>query len=166
LAFAIAWGLVLTPARERPVAVAPKKTPPPAPHVLLADLLQHDVRLAKANSPRERIEELANMADRLHGTAQTLAADADAEDMARLAALYRRVVHDGVVKQAELKLPPDQRKQILDPIASRLAHTREEAERLAQVASPETASPWRALALAAREGSDKLEALMRREEKR
>jgi hypothetical protein len=172
LVFACVWWLLQAGPRERgPVApravtMAPK---PPPPDPLLADLMQHNVRLAKADSPQERIVELADMADRLHSTARTLAATADAEDLAKLTELYRKVVEEGVVAQAKSKLaqlPRAERWKVLDPIAARLAKTQKEAQVMAvQATRLDAINPWQDLASAARTGTSELRALLEGEAK-
>jgi hypothetical protein len=104
------------------------KQPPPDP--LVAALVKHNLHLASAAKPRERVETLAALADDLHGEMRSLARAGTREDLETLAVLYKRVLEDGILKQADL-LPRAQRAQVLKPIANRLSLAGNEAQQLA-----------------------------------
>ncbi|MFN4257921.1 MAG: hypothetical protein ACK4RK_01385 [Gemmataceae bacterium] len=147
-----------------PLAVGP---PPPespvyVPDPLLAQVLERNLRLAGANTPQERVEALAGLADDLHAETRLLANNANDEDLHALAQWFRQVVHEGIVKQAA-ELPPAQRPAVLTPIAEQLDRVSQAADQLAMNRSSETARALRAQAGAARIGQQQLHALLREE---
>src|SRR5262249_21225359 len=92
------------------VKPAPKDQPQPPAPPLMAQLVECDVRLAQAETPKQRVEALAHLADALWRETHTLG-DANggaAKEVAELAGLYERVVRDGVVPRART-LPRPQR---------------------------------------------------------
>jgi hypothetical protein len=172
LVFAGLWSMQSNP-YHRPAggggmtAPAPAPPRPPAPDLLVADLLQHNVSLARAETPKEQLDALAAMAERLYGATKTLAGQAETADLEKLTKLYDEVVRNGIVKRADVlrKLPPAERQEIISPIAERLAKAMDDAEDRAQKSPEETASPWRALASAARAGANELQTLLKGETK-
>jgi hypothetical protein len=148
----VAGWWVLTARNSPQVVVHPCK---PAPDPLLANLLQHDLRLARAESPRERVQALADLADELHGETRTQARAAASDNLQTLAVLYGRVVRQGILTQAAA-LPADERDDVLPSIADRLGRTEKEAEQLAQQAPAGVADPLKQIARAAREGQASL----------
>jgi hypothetical protein len=144
---------------------APQPEPPrekPATDPLLASLLQRDLRLATATSPRERIEILADMAQELQDAIRLLAQAAGGEPLEGMATLYDQVVRDGIIKQAQA-LADNERRPILNPIADRLARTARSVERLAGKVPAEHSKPLHTIAAAAREGNRHLYALVAKE---
>jgi hypothetical protein len=122
---------------------------------LVAVLADCDVRLAEADTPRKRVEALADMADALRHQGQALRrADAE-EEMGEVARLYEEVVREGVVARART-LPAPERRQVLAPIARRLARAEREARRLAGRADAPAAAPLLRMAEAARAGDREL----------
>jgi hypothetical protein len=142
---------------DAPATSTPNEKPAVDP--LLASLLQRDLRLAQANTPRERIEILADVADDLRGETRTLAQASALRELTALATLYHRVVNDGIVQQAKV-LPPSQRRAVLNHIADRLARTATMIEQLAQRTETEYARPLRTIAETARKGNRQLSALL------
>ncbi|HYT89295.1 MAG TPA: hypothetical protein VEL76_11370 [Gemmataceae bacterium] len=134
--------------------VAPNKQP------LLEHVADYDVRLAEADTPRKRVETLAELADALHRETHTLTPVAPVKDLQDLASLYEQVIRDGVVPRAkDLKdLPEKERRAVLDPIRAQLARVEVDARRLAQKAS--SAAPLLQMAAAAKKGDQQLRALM------
>jgi hypothetical protein len=123
----------------------------------LADL---DVRLAEADTPRKRVEALADMAESLRQQGQALRrADDGAEEMGEVARLYEQVVREGVVARAR-QLPPAERRQVLDPIVRRLARAERESRRLAGRPDTPAPGPLLRIADAARQGDRELRDLM------
>ena len=124
------------------LAVRPSGKPePPAVaqrHPLLDKMVQRDVALARVANP---------------------------EELNELAGWYKRVVNDGIVRQAE-NLPrhgltPDQKKALLDGLAAKLAETGAEADRLANEAPPESKPALKRIAETARDGQQRLSKLAR-----
>src|SRR5262249_23130669 len=92
---------------DRPLAHsahAPEKPEPKeaGPRKTLVDLLMaSNLELAEAETPRDRVEELAKIARALHGQSAKLVRAGAAKEMERLAALYARVIREGVVPRAK-----------------------------------------------------------------
>jgi hypothetical protein len=122
---------VRRPWQSGPVAASPR-------HPLLAKVIGHDQRLAKANTPVERLAALTDLADDLQGQAGTLARVASPDDLNRLARLYKDVVEKAVGPQADLVTNPDDRQRVLPPLADRLQKAELAAATLAATA-PTTA---------------------------
>lgn len=154
----VAVGLWIARFSHTPVEVVR----PPAEDPLLASLLQRNLRLAAANSPRQRLEALADLADDLNSESQTLMQAASPTDLATLAQLYRKVVQEGIVAQAKA-LPPAERATALGPIADRLTRVWNDADELADRLPAGTSRSLRVIAAAARDGDKQLRGLLRGE---
>src|SRR5262245_4268565 len=90
---------------DRPLtdtAKAPEKPEPKdGPRKTLVDMLMaSNLELAEAETPRDRVEELAKIARALHGQTAKLVRAGATKEMERLAALYARVIREGVVPRA------------------------------------------------------------------
>jgi hypothetical protein len=158
LAIAAAVLLLLGWWAVQPPAAPPPERPPterPADDPLLAKLVRRDVQLARADTPRERLEILANLADDLHDESRALALAATGDGLEDLARLYEQVVRGGIVKQAEA-LPAAERRLLLRPIGRRLDGAAGATERLLRQVPPEYAPPLRAMVAAAREAYRRL----------
>jgi len=159
----VACGIVLiqglTRPERQPLADSEPKRPRITDNTLAGKLLELDLRLAEAESPRRRVETLAQLADNLHGESRALAKVADPMDLDALARLYTTVVRDGIVARART-IPADQRRKALDPIADQLARARRAAEDLADKAQPDAAAPLLRIAAAARSGDRELRDLI------
>jgi len=123
---------------------------PPAPDPLLANLLNRDLRLAKAAGKPERFRELADLAEDLRGQADPLARAQAGDDLKALATWYGRVVH-GVEALGPAASVKDR-----DEVAARLDRTGDAAEKLAGQVSVDCAPPLWDIAIAARNGSHSL----------
>jgi hypothetical protein len=150
------WGVASWP--ESPVPAQPR----PAYDPLLASVMQRDLQLARANSPRERIEILADLADDLRSATRILAQASAGEKLTALAQLYKQVILDGIIQQAEA-LPAAERRQVLDPIAKRLSRADREVKRLVERVPAEYTPVLDMIAAAAHEGNRRLHALLREE---
>jgi hypothetical protein len=126
----------------------------------LAGLLESDVRLAEAETSRQRIEALADLADNLQAEMCKVVLGAETDDVVELARLYGQVVREGVVVAAK-NLPSSQRRLVLDRIADRLARTEREVKDLAQTVPASSSRPLTLVAAAAHDGDDQLRALLR-----
>jgi hypothetical protein len=131
----------------------------PVADPLLASLVERDMRLATAASPRERIEILADMAQELQDATRFLAQAAASDELDGLARLYEQVVHEGILRQASA-LPAGERRPILNPIADRLSKTARSVERLVPRVPAECGKPLHAIAEAARQGNLRLYGLL------
>ncbi len=157
LAISVAVFFAFRSPPESPPQVARPSRP------LLDSLFERDLRLARATTPRERVEVLAALADDLQGETRLLAPDADVADLDALAQMYGDVVRDGIVPRArELDLPPAERRELLRQVADRLAETAGDADRRSKQV-PESASALRAIALAARDGDGVLRQMIQEE---
>jgi hypothetical protein len=131
----------------------------PAVDVLLASLVQRDLRLARAGTPGERLVILADVAEDLQGETNALVYAASLGELTALASLYDEVVRQGILKQAEA-VPSDQRGRTLEPIALRMAQTASQVEQLIQQLPAEMVPPLHAIAAAARAAQRQLRALL------
>ena len=127
---------------------------------MLARLVQHNVRLAKAGTPLERIRELAALAEVLDRKTRDLAEEADSGDLEELAKLYEKVVKEGVVPHANA-LTQLQRHEALDPIVKQLEKTEADAKKRASAMSESAAQPLLLIASAAGAGRHSLGQLVR-----
>lgn len=147
--------------RQGQPVVRPRK--PPAADPLVAKVMQRDLRLARARTPLQRVEALADLADDLHAEARALAHAVSADDLTAFADWYREVVGMGLVKQAEVlakTLPAGERMRVLEPIASRLLRAGNDIEQLAGEVAPAAAEALRTMVAAARDGDSRLRQLI------
>jgi hypothetical protein len=146
LAVALAAGLllfvVIVAAMQNQRLPGPRRQAAPDP--LLADLLDRDLRLARAPARSERFLELAALAEELRRQAEPLAAAGSAEDLHALSGWYRQVVREGVVTLGPDASAPDRRK-----VADRLDLARDESERLARESPEDCATDLREMATTA-----------------
>jgi hypothetical protein len=126
---------------------------------LVSKVLQSDLRLAQAETPTQRLLALADLADDLHMETRTLAREADVAQLAGLARHFGDVVRKGLVPGAQ-EVSPDMRREVLQPIADRLARTSRDAEALARGLAGPAIEPLRVIATAAREGDNGLRVLL------
>jgi hypothetical protein len=138
---------------------SPTTAPMPAA-TLVARLMDCNVRLAQADTLRQRVEMLADMADVLRDEAKTLGNAAAPEALETVAVMYGKVVRDGIVPRARA-LPNTERREVLNPIAARLALVENDVEAVARNAGPTTAERLRRVSIVAREGDVQLRALVR-----
>jgi hypothetical protein len=131
----------------------------PTPDPFLASLMERNLTLARAESPRDRVEALAGLADDLHGETRLLATTAEARDLDDLASLYDQVVRQGVAARAR-DLPPEQARQVLSAIAARLGQTGAACDELARQLSDDSARPLRTMAATARDVQQELVRLL------
>jgi hypothetical protein len=117
-----------------------------------------DVRLAQADTPRQRVQSLADLADALHDQAKTLGHAAAPEALETVAVMYGKVIRDGLVQRARA-LPSAERREVLGPIAVRLAQVERDVEQVARNAGPTTAERLRQVALVAHQGDAELRRL-------
>ncbi|MBY0528062.1 MAG: hypothetical protein K2R98_31990 [Gemmataceae bacterium] len=133
--------------------------PNPASDALLATLLERNLILAEAVRPRQQAETLASVADDLHGEAQTLGRHRDARASLDVVAIWYSQVVKVEVERAG-RLPAEDRKTALEPMAQRLAKAEAEAEALVRDfwhSAPN--HPLLTMAADARKAREQLEAL-------
>jgi hypothetical protein len=137
-----------------------QKTPlGPRTKTLVAKLMECDLKLAEAETARERLEALTELAEVLHRETTLLSKSAPRAELTKLAGLYKQVIKEGVVARAR-ELPMPQRKEVLGSVAAELAKTRRDAEKSAQ-AAPRSAEALLLIAAAAGDGDAQLRQLMR-----
>ncbi len=128
-----------------------------------ADQDKLDQRLQKVllmEKPRERILQLAGLAEELHDEASQMVEDADRLD--QWARFYARVVDKELLEQAR-RLPPAERPAVLENVALRLGATESKASHRVvdlNLTDPRAAASFDRIALAARKGEKALRALM------
>ncbi len=148
------------PGPNEPVA---KEEPPVPDQDLVARLLDCDLRLAKAGTPRQRVETLAELADTLHRESRALSQGDGVQELQALARLYERVIEEGMVRRAKEVPAGQERREALAPIVAQLAQAEREArqlaERLAQK-SARSSDSLRQIAAAAKVGDRQLRGLM------
>ena len=144
------------------IALLPRPTTPaPRTDTELAERqARRDQRLAAARTPRERVEVLADIADELRQEALTLSPAERSQKLRVISRFYGEVVRVDLPAYAD-RLPAQERATVIGPVADRLARAEsdlyQEAER--QRAGPD--DPLRELAVAARDGHDRLRGLLR-----
>lgn len=134
--------------------------PKPSRDILLASLVNCDVRLATATTPKERVEILADISQFLCDQSRAMALESSPEELHTLAKLYDKVIRDGVLKQAK-GIPANQRRGIILPIADRLSQTARVLDRLIQKVDEDSCKkPLQEIANSAREGNRGLYSLI------
>ena len=156
LVFALAWWAWPHNAHMPPTVVS--LTP------AQLDQKQLDGRLAKvlsADSPKERLLKLADLAEEVHGEACRM--DDNEDKLDRWTLFYSRVVGEHLLEQAR-RLTPTDRPDVLEGIAKRLLQTNSDAARLAielKGKLPKSSASFDRIAFAARQGEKDLRSLMR-----
>jgi hypothetical protein len=152
----IAW---LTLRGDRP---APANNLPADP--LLDSLVKLNVELAKTQTPAERVTILAKVADELNQEMRDIArADPKGDDMQALLDMYRKVVVNGLVAQAEqLKsMSPADRETALKAVVENLAKAGQKAEQMAAESPEHSADRLRQAAALARDGTKSISKVIR-----
>jgi hypothetical protein len=134
-------------------------TPSSGAGALVDRVMDCDLRLAQAATPRQRVETLADLADALRDEAQALGQASAPEVLDSVAQLYGKVIREGVVQRSRA-VPIAQRREVLDPIAARLARTGRAMEGVAQKVAPAAAMRLRLVATTAQEADAQLRALV------
>jgi hypothetical protein len=113
---------------------------------------------SQAKGPRDRVAVLDGLADEVERTVVRTRRAVSREEMERQVKFYQEVI-DRLTEIEAKGLSDTERKEVLDPIARRLAAVDSEATRLAR-RHPEMADSLRQLASVAAEGDRKLRALL------
>ncbi len=124
---------------------------------MIQRLVDCNARLAHGATVQTQVAALADMADDLFVEAQHLARNQPRE-VKPMAALFEKVVKDGVLKSAA-RLPSERRRSILTPIIDRLSRTAQEAESVAVKSDRQAAASLRRLGDVARLGGNELKQL-------
>jgi hypothetical protein len=142
-----------------PRSISGPETPVARPQADARALIRgvRDERMAKARTPRDRLEVLAEFADDL--LREVLQSDAlpPTERLELLAQVYEETVRENLLEQARL-LAPDVRRKLLPRVASELGRTESEFSRLA-AAAPDAKAHLERIAAAARDGDRELRRL-------
>jgi hypothetical protein len=157
-----AVGLSLWPRHDGPAEPVAARTPTD-PVKWLTEL--RDRRLARAQSPRQKVEALAEFADDLLREARQADALPTADRLETLAKVYGDTVNDLQQRAEDYARagPPDERRAILPRLASELGRTESEFSRLAAEAPEASAPHLLAIAAAAQKGDQTLRNLARGE---
>ena len=114
----------------------------------------------RIGTPTERLEALTELARSLHGETSTIAHEADAGELVKIAELYEQVVRRGIVETAR-ELSIQERRQTIDPIVDMLARTHSDMDCLAQTLPTDASAPLQQMGKAAQESDEELRALIR-----
>ncbi len=118
-----------------------------------------DQRLSKVllvEAPKERVLQLADLAEKVHGEASAMMDNAAKLD--QWARFYARIVSQHLMEQAR-QLPPADQPAVLRMVATSLTRTESDASKLAiqlQADAPGSAASFDRIAVAARKGRDDL----------
>jgi hypothetical protein len=134
--------------------VEPAVIPNAGLNPMIQRLVKSNRTLAHAASAETQLEALADMADDLFVEAQRQARSQPGQVKA-MAALFEKVVKDGVLKSAS-RLPLKRRRPVLTPIVDRLSRTAQEAEAVAVKSDSQAADSLRRLGDIARQGGNEL----------
>jgi hypothetical protein len=144
--------------------------PTPGPQVvaatekdpLLEQVVAGNAALARANTPAERLEAQNKMADSLAAYTRGMARIATGAELKESVSWYEQVVKDGMLPTAkELSTSKDERKKLLDGLATRLNSDATAAETLAREAPQDAQPALQRMAETAREGEKTLRAAAR-----
>jgi hypothetical protein len=154
------------------LAVRPGKNetvvrPTPPKHPLLAKVVQRDLALARAKTPAQRLEALGGLADDLSAETRGLARVASEDELRDLSGWFKKVVDDGIVKQADLlpalTMSREQKKALLDGLVEKLTDAGRKADQTAKEAPPHAQPALKSIADTARDGEARLRAILARE---
>jgi hypothetical protein len=159
MALAVAAGLVVVAIT---LLLRHEEAAPPVPtsaglNPMIQRLVDCNRRLAHGATAETQVDALADMADDLFVEAQRHARGQPAQVKA-MAALFEKVVKDGVLKSAT-RLPMERRRTILTPIIDRLSRTAQEAETVAVKSDSQAAASLRRLGDIARQAGNDLRQL-------
>ena len=128
---------------------------------MLDSLVKLNVELAKTQTPVERVQILARVADELNGEMREIArADATGENMQALEEMYRKVVLSGLIDQAKL-VERSQREVVLGKIADGLTRSARDADEMAGQSPQHSARSLSEAADTARRGTKQIRSLIR-----
>lgn len=149
---AIMWASLAGKSDETTVAALP-------PDAFLEKVVTAKVQLDVAPDAAGRLAVLDAMERSIHDEATTLSKVTPGPELESLARMYERVVTDGMLEQARL-LGPDEQKAKLGPYRNRLVVAEQVANRLAAEAPPDAVHSLRDMAGAAGKGRTEMARLM------
>jgi hypothetical protein len=142
-----------------PPAAGPQQPAAPAGGDVLAQAMERHLKLAEGLPAAERLRVLADLAGDLRGESLRQAQTPAPANLPQLARLYRQVLTEGVLPRAG-RLPAEQRRQVLRPLADELRRAEGEVQQVARQTAAEAARSLQGLADAAREVRLRLDALL------
>jgi hypothetical protein len=152
--------------------VAPNDSPPvvraksTGQDVVLIELMQPNLKLAIATSPKVQVQTLAELAEDLRKYTEPLhmyGGKEGKETLRELGEWYGQVVRMEVTRA--VKLPPEEVRPVLEPITKQLARATDDAERLAsQTTNISGDHPLFTIATASRNARDHLERVLKQQE--
>jgi hypothetical protein len=151
LVFALAWWSW----SHHPVA------PPNPLRIAQAKLQQRLSNSLRGDTPKERVLRLVKLAEEVHGEARELMDNS--ERLEQQVQFYTRVVGEHLIQQAR-QLSPEERQEVLEAVALRLAAAESEATRFAtqcQSTAPHSAAAFQRIALVSKKGEQDLRALLK-----
>jgi HAMP domain-containing protein len=126
----------------------------------LDKVVKRDVALAKADTPAKKLRALGDLAGDLSAEAGELSRLATADELGDVEKWFRKVVTDGLVRQAKAlpphAMPPAERKAELEALAGRLGAAADEAGRAAGESPPDAKRILNRIAETARDGEKEL----------
>jgi hypothetical protein len=128
------------PSRNQPVEEIAERPR----HELLGQQMKYLGQLAQVNNPTDRLSIWLAWAGDVRAESRAIHKVAPAEDLALLSSLFEKAVQRGVLTQASLlprTMPPEERRQLLNPAVLQLEETEREAAELARTA-PNPARPY------------------------
>jgi len=128
---------------NRPTEMAQAK--PPQKHPLLDKIVAGNTAMARADSPKRRLEVLSVLADDIATDTRGMARIANGAELRQMAGWYDDVVKDGVARQADRlrgdnNVQADEKARLLNELADKLAADAVAADALAKEA-PQDAQP-------------------------
>ncbi|MBL8793380.1 MAG: hypothetical protein JNM56_05730 [Planctomycetia bacterium] len=159
LLFFLAWSLA---PHEQPIVKT--RQPSSAPDVLLVRLVEHNLSLALVEAPRQQVETLSQLAEDLRGQSDPLLRYGDGlegkESLKDLADWYGQVVRMSVARAR--RVPPRERRDVLDPIVKQLGAAHDDAQQRAQQLHNVSADhPLCIIAFAAGNAREQLDVLLK-----
>jgi hypothetical protein len=143
----------------RPQVVPHQDFVQPQDHPLLRKIVIGNTEIARADSSKRRLELLSEMADTISGETRGMARIASGAELRQMAGWYDKVVKDGMVKQAENLpngMPPEDKAQLLNALADKLAADATAAEKLSREAPQDAQPALQYMAATARAGEQSL----------
>ncbi len=129
-------------------------------HELLKKAVRHDVELAKATAPKDRLAIFAEWSRDLKTEACSVYKVAPKDDMNSLASSYESIVRKGVMAQVrslkEIPLEEKDRAEAMQNTLKTLAEAEVEADRLSFEAPPDSQAALRRIAAAAKDARQRV----------
>jgi hypothetical protein len=134
--------------------ITPRGPAPADP--MLASVVELNLTLAKAATPKESLDALARFSDEWRTESRGMCMVANADEMKTVAGVYTRIVRETIVARAKDLPTPDERKRVLEPIADQLRKAADETDQLKKDAPAPSQKPLSDMAQAARDANQEL----------